>query len=156
MWQRFQTVLLALVALCMVVGIFLPIWQGVEESGATVKLFALHLSRTDNGVSSPNYFPYAATGILMIAAATLAIFEIRRYENRVLQIKIGMLNTLILTAAIATAYFFVNEQISHFEGSSQQVGLTVYIIFGGVFCNWLSIRLIRRDEKLVRDSDRIR
>jgi hypothetical protein len=32
----------------------------------------------------------------------------------------------------------------------------MWIMFVGVACNWLAVRFIRRDEKLVRDSDRLR
>jgi hypothetical protein len=35
-------------------------------------------------------------------------------------------------------------------------GLSIWIPFVGVFFNWLALRFIRKDEKMVRDSDRIR
>jgi hypothetical protein len=37
-----------------------------------------------------------------------------------------------------------------------QNGVAMYFVFAAVVCNWLAVRFIRRDEKLVKDSDRLR
>ena len=83
MWQRKQTVFLSLVAGSMILSIFFPIWQAIE-GGNTKTLYALHYTIKDNDVRNTLYFPYCASAILAIAAATLAIFEIGKFENRLL------------------------------------------------------------------------
>ena len=156
MWQRIQTIFLVLVVISMIVGIFFPIWVGVD-AGVTHKLYPLHYSMYSGSETSlaPNYFPYALTAILMIAAATLAIMEIRRYDDRILQIKMGTLNSLILMGVMVCVMWFANTMINA-HPANWTYGYGLYIPFVGVTCNWLAVRFIRRDEKMVRNSDRLR
>jgi hypothetical protein len=158
MWQRIQTVFLALVIASMVIGIFFPIWVG-HSGGITHKLYPLHYSTYqdgDNGVvSAAQYFPFAITAMLMVAAATIAFMELRRFDNRILQIKLGTLNSLILMGVMISAVVLANQMTDKFP-SDWDYGFGLYIPFAGVTFNWLAVRFIRRDEKLVRDSERIR
>ena len=154
MWQRVQTIFLALVIISMIVGIFFPIWVGVEGE-VTYKLYPLHYSVYGESAPVPVYFPYSITAILMIAAATIAIMEIRRYDNRILQIKLGTLNSLVLMGVMISVMWLANTMINA-HPTTWTYGYGLYIPFVGVTCNWLAVRFIRRDEKLVRDSERIR
>jgi hypothetical protein len=158
MWQRIQTVFLALTIISMVVGIFFPIWIGVEGE-TTYKLFPLHFSSYEQGengeLTVASYFPYSITAILMMAAATIAFMELRRYDNRILQVKMGTLNSLILMGVMVSAVVLANK-MTDAHPTNWTYGMGLYIPFAGVTFNWLAVRFIRRDEKLVRDSDRIR
>ena len=158
MWQRIQTVFLVLVIVSMVVGIFFPIWVGMEDN-VTYRLYPLHFSsyqETESGrVSVASYYPYSITAILMIAAATIAFMEVRRFDNRILQVKLGTLNSLVLMGVMISAVVLANK-MSDAHPLNWTYGMGLYIPFAGVTFNWLAVRFIRRDEKLVRDSDRIR
>lgn len=153
MWQRIQTVFLALVVLSMVVSFFLPIWKVVEGT-KEMQLYALHFSTIENGVRTTVYFPFCITAVLMAAAATIAIIEIRRFDNRLTQVKLGTLNSLILAGVLGSAVYFYNQVTQQYGYG--KFGLSIWIPFIGVACNWLALRFIRKDEKMVRDSDRIR
>lgn len=153
MWQRIQTVFLVLVVLSMVVSLFLPIWK-LTDGTQEFQLYPLHFTTLDNGQRLTTYFPYSITAILMVAAATIAVMEIRRFDNRMTQIKLGTLNSLILAGVMVCVVIFYNNATKQFGYG--RYGLSLWIPFIGVACNWLAIRFIRRDEKLVRDSDRIR
>jgi len=155
MWQRFQTVLLALVVILMIVAMFFPIWRYVSGDGVRYELFPLHYSIVNGEEKTTAYFPYSFTAVLMIAAATIAIQTIRRYDNRLTQMTLCAINTFILMGVMATAVYFAfkfNDQFDY-VGISR---ISLWIIFGGVACNWFAMRLIRRDEKIVRDSERLR
>jgi hypothetical protein len=156
MWQRIQTVFLLLVVVTMVVGIFIPIWVWEDgASGSAHKLFALAYNVEEDGSLSSAYFPFCLTAILMVAAATVAVMQIRRFDNRITQIKLGAFNTLILLGVMICAVVFSNRLTNQvgFNGTNQ---VAYWIIFAGVAFNWLALRFIRRDEKLVRDSERLR
>jgi glucan phosphoethanolaminetransferase (alkaline phosphatase superfamily) len=153
MWQRIQTLFLVLVVISMVASFFLPIWK-VVEGEKEMQLYPLHFSTIEGGVKTTQYFPFAITAILMAAAATIAIMEIRRFDNRMTQVKLGTLNSLILAGALGSAVYFYNQVTEQYGYG--QFGLSIWIPFIGVACNWLAIRFIRKDEKMVRDSDRIR
>ncbi len=156
MWQRIQTVFLVIVVVSMLSSLFLPIWATVDPDLEIKKsLYPLHYTTTEGETRTTAYFPYCATAILMIAAVTIAIMEIRRYDNRITQIKMGTLNSLILMGVMLCAILFANSLIKENPGG-WKYGLGLYLPFVGVTANWLSIRFIRRDEKMVRDSDRIR
>lgn len=154
MWQRVQTIFLALVILSMVGGIFFPIWIGIED-GVVHQLFPLHYSIFGESGTQSNYFPYSITAILMMAASTIAFIEIRKFDDRILQIKLGTLNSLVLMGVMISAVLLANKMIEA-HPINWEYGYGLYIPFVGVTFNWLAVRFIRRDEKLVRDSDRIR
>lgn len=153
MWQRIQTLFLVLVVASMITSFFLPIWK-IEEEGKEMQLYPLHFSTIENDVKTTQYFPFSITAILMAAAATIAIMEIRRFDNRMTQVKLGTLNSLVLAGVMICVVVFYNMVTK--EYGYGRYGLSLWIPFIGVACNWLAIRFIRKDEKMVRDSDRIR
>lgn len=155
MWQRIQTVFLVIVILSLIAAIFFPIWMH-EAVGQTHRLFALHYSITGRSgeMISTAYFPYSTTAILAVAAITISVIEIGKYRNRVLQMKLGALNSLFLAATIACAFIFSNQLATEFQGG--QLGLGLWLPGIAVLCNLLANFFIRRDERLVRDSNRLR
>jgi len=155
MWQRIQTVFLVIAILSLTATLFFPIWVH-ETIGQSHKLFAFHYSITGQSgeMITSEYLPYCLTAILAIAAITISIIEITRYRDRVLQMKLGALNSLILAGAIAAAFIFSNQLTKEFQGG--QFGLGLWLPGIAVLGNLLANRFIRRDEKLVRDSNRLR
>ncbi|MFM8346539.1 MAG: DUF4293 family protein, partial [Bacteroidota bacterium] len=105
MLQRIQTLFLGLTILCMVAGIFFPIWSSLDGD-TTHKLFPLQYSIIRKDSTEVIDFPYCLTAILMAAAATIAIMEIRRYDDRILQLKLGTLNSLVLMSMMISAVYF--------------------------------------------------
>ncbi|MEJ0055447.1 MAG: DUF4293 family protein [Bacteroidota bacterium] len=69
MWQRKQTIFLAVTVLCLVLSIFFPVWTVVDGS-AEKMLFPLHYTVKSGDVRDALYFPYSLCAILAIAAAT--------------------------------------------------------------------------------------
>ena len=161
MWQRFQTLFLALVVILMIASIFFPIWRYDDPTvGARYELYPIHYSITtitDGGdeQKSTAYFPYSLTAVLMIAAATVAAQTIRRYDNRQTQMFLTFLNTMLLVGVLGSAFYFAYKLNNEFK----VVGLSrvaMWVMFAAVAFNWIAMRFIRRDEKIVRDSERLR
>jgi len=109
---------------------------------------------TQKGGATTEYFPYSTTAILAIAAATLAFIEVGKYKKRVLQMKLGALNSLFMAGSIVCAVIFSNQLLKTYEGG--MYGLGLWLPGVAVICNLLANRFIRRDERLVRDSQRLR
>jgi hypothetical protein len=151
MWQRIQTLFLAIAIVALLVSLVLPIWS-VQVNNETTVLTAFYY--LNNGVYE--YNPYSLTAIIAVAAATLAFTEILKFKNRMTQIKIGALNSLLLVGVVFSGYYFSNQLMKEMEGVRGQFGLGMWLPFAAVICNLLANRFIRRDEKLVRDSDRLR
>lgn len=155
MWQRIQTVFLGIVVVSLVLSIFTPIWIFQDEAGKIYKLYSLHYTIYENGQATPNYIPYAITAMLAVAAATVAVIQIRKFKDRFTQIKLGALNSLLIAATIGSAVVFTTGLHKTFPAG--RYSYSVFVLYAvAVLCNWLAMRFIRKDEKLVRDSDRLR
>lgn len=151
MWQRIQTVFLAIVIVALLVSLVLPIWTAEVNGETTVLTSFYYLSN-----STYQYNPYSLTAIIAVAAATIALTEITKFKNRLTQIKLGALNSLFLVGVLFASFYFSNQLMKSLEGAKGQYGLGMWLPFVAVICNLLANRFIRRDEKLVRDSDRLR
>ena len=154
MWQRKQTIFLAVSGACMILMIFFPAWVA-EQGGFRYELYPLHYSITEDGVKATVYFPYALSAILAMAAATIAFLEIGKFENRMVQIKMGALNSLVMAGSLFSLVYFATRLIETNQLAGQY-GLSRWLPAGAMISNMIANRFIRRDEKLVRDSDRIR
>jgi hypothetical protein len=134
--------------------ILFPIWFTVDN-GVEKMLFALHYTIKTDGVRNTSYFPYVLTAIFAAASVTVAILEIGKFENRLLQLKLGAFNSVLMMGAIGSAvYFAINLIKANHVGGKYDWGL--YLPAAAIISNLIANRFIRRDEKLVRDSDRIR
>jgi hypothetical protein len=154
MWQRIQTVFLLIAIISLIASIFFPIWAFQDPLGQSHLLFPLHYTVVEKGVSNIQYLPYSVTAMLLAASATLAIIEIRKFKKRVVQMKLGALNSLFMAGAIASSVIFSNQLIKTFNGGTYGLGLWLPGV--AVICNLIANQFIRRDERLVRDSDRLR
>jgi len=156
MWQRIQTVFLGLVVVIMIISIFFPLWIYDDPTGGIrYELYPLHYSITNGDQKSTAYFPYSLTAVLMIAAATVAVQTIRRFDNRLTQMKLAAFNTLLLMGVMGAVVYFSSRLNSEFKYVGMSRG-ALWTIFAAVALNWLAMRFIRRDEKIVKDSERLR
>lgn len=154
MWQRKQTIFLGITAFFMVLMIFFPIWRNVTADSEQM-LFPLHYTVKIGESKTPTYFPYAICAILAIGAATMAILEIGKFENRMLQIKMGALNSILMAGTLAAAVYFATRMMRT-SGMAGEYGLALYMPAAAMVSNMIANRFIRKDEKLVRDADRLR
>ena len=160
MLQRIQTLFLAMIVLAMLATSFLPIWaEQNPETGEYNQISALYHKHIPSKDAPEEHtsFPYFFIGILAIASATVALIEITKFKNRMLQMKLGLLNSLLLVATLGSIFWFT------YQGDAQwipeirgryQIGFFMPAI--AVICNSLANRFIRKDENLVRSVDRIR
>jgi hypothetical protein len=154
MWQRIQSVFLGVTILSLLAGLFFPV-MGVED-GTVYRLYPIYfMVKTKGQITTSQYFPFSLTAILMTAALMIALQEIRRFDNRLLQIKLGTLNSLLLAAVMVCDVIFSNQMMKNYP-LAWKYDFSLYLSFAAVVCNWIAIRFIRRDEKLVRDSNRLR
>lgn len=151
MWQRIQTVFLAVAILSLLVSLVFPIWT-LDTNGEANVLTAFYYMKGD----AYRYNPYSLTALLAIASATLAFIEITKYKNRLTQMKIGALNSLFLVGTIGSSLYFSSNLIKALEAGGGQYGLGMWLPGIAVLCNLLANRFIRKDETLVRNSDRLR
>ncbi len=150
MWQRIQTVFLVVVIVAILVTLILPIWV-IDINGEKTVLTGFYLLKGN----VYQYAPYAITAMLAIASATLALIEITKFKNRLTQMKMGALNSFFLVGVILSSFYFSN-QLSKSLGAGGRYGLGMWLPAIAVLANLLANRFIRKDERLIRDSNRLR
>ncbi len=160
MLQRIQSVFLFLACALMIATLVLPLWINEDpNSGEKHEIFALFYQFTadSNAVPERNYNPYFITGLLALVAACIAGYEIFKYKNRLSQMKLGALNSLIMMGVIGfVVYFAIDGQKIWLITSVGEYQVGFFLTPIAAICNILANRFIRRDEKLVRSVDRIR
>lgn len=146
--------------------LFFPIWEKVSvEDQQVVTLTSLSLGHykidTTMADTSPMVIETKQTfiiAILAILAACIAMYSIFQYKNRLTQMKLGALNSLLMAATLGFSLFFASQwgekMLNPEVPGVYKIGF-FFPAFGLIF-NVLSNRFIRRDEKLVRSVDRIR
>lgn len=163
MIQRIQTVFLFLIAIAMICVLFLPIWSKTDTNGQEYVLNAFSLAATTAATTSGTTAASVskatvAIAVLSILAALVALYEIFQYKNRLTQMKLGFLNTLLLAAVMGSCFYYVNyvgeEMLKSETRGEYEAGF--YLPLLALALNALANRFIRRDEQLVRSVDRLR
>lgn len=171
MIQRIQTVFLALVVLSMIFSVVLPHWteiSSLESDGKEIHtgiLYSWQLQHqitytTEEGATNTrieeteNTISILVLGLVAVAIAAYTIFQ---YKNRMRQVKLSAINTLMIGGTAAASIYYSRlgeEMIDPDSGGVLLAG--IYLPAAALVFNMLARMFILKDERLVKDSDRIR
>jgi Domain of unknown function (DUF4293) len=158
MLQRIQTLLLAVVAIAMLAVTALPIWEkssATLQEKVTLRSFALEHCTYTVCLSSSNTMVII---ILALISTCIAAFSITQYKKRMLQMTLGLANSIIIAIILGYTFYQVFKVgIPMFEPQNQgsyQAGFFAAVL--AMLCNMIANRFIRRDEMLVKSADRMR
>lgn len=165
MIQRIQSVFLLILVIAMISLLFLPLWAKTDpQTGQELVLTAFSLSSQPTTTANTATATDSATkstiaiGILAILVALVALYEIFQYKNRFTQIKLGLLNSLLLAGLLGTIFYYASfvgdELVKTSTPGKYEAGFYLPIL--GLIVNSLANRFIKRDEDLVRSVDRLR
>ncbi len=130
MIQRIQSIYLAIAAVLCLVYLFTP---SIEVNDL---------------INAAQNYPILMG--LTVVSAIISLADIFLFRNRPLQMNVGRLNLLLILGLIGYAVFM---ELS--DGDFTPV-VGAFIPLGFLLLNLLAVRAINSDEKLVRDSDRLR
>lgn len=147
MIQRIQSLYLLIVVIAYVLLFFLPIANYITLQSSYE--FSL-LKITDANTNST--YPLLAVVVILILAVVVTIFL---YKKRMLQIRITAIILLAHIGFIA-ALFYVADTLSKKFGADAVYESGAYIALIPLVFLVLANRAIRRDEKMVRSTDRLR
>ncbi len=160
MLQRIQHLFLLFIILAMLVLFFAPIWSKVEPStGQGYTMYAWHLKEIDPIDNQAHLViqPYITIGILGVLITLLAAYALLRYDNRVRQLQLCAFNSLLMTSMMGFILYLVMKNegkwLAHVAGHYQ---LGFVAVITGVISNLLANQFIKRDERLVREAEKIR
>ena len=136
MLQRIQTIWLLLASASAFLSLKLPYYTGTSKTGIP----GYNLLGTENfGVM-----------LLTIAIGVLALITIFLYKNRKLQLRLCILGILLEALLI---FLYYNEIKNYFEGTYSLTALLQGCIALFFF---LAAKSINADEKIIKDSNRLR
>lgn len=168
MLQRVQSIFLLLVAICMILMLFFPIWSKGGTSDDQTEMIELNafkqvytsvdtMSADQESAMEEETVSRIYIAILALIAAGVAVFSIFKYGNRLTQIKLGALNSLLMAGTLGLSLYFIMDAEKVVNPSVQgNYSLGFFMPIAALIFNMLANRFIRRDEKLVRSVDRIR
>jgi hypothetical protein len=145
MIQRIQSLYLLLVIIAYILLFFFPIAIYANQNGEIINSFSLLKITTGN----PNAtIPLMVAVILLAIAVVVTIFL---FKKRLLQIKITAI-ILLANMGLVVALFYSAGKI----GANATYDAGMYIALIPLVFLVLANRSIRRDEKMVRSTDRLR
>ena len=161
MIQRIQTIFLFLYIAALISTFFFPVWQKISFNDQTNEVDVIvtgHVSSViyDKAGEAIIYDNFWVGGFIIIACivAAMSIFS---FKNRLTQIKLGTLNSLFTSLLVIYYLYEIFYNIDYVDIKDKiSFLISFYLIFLAIFFNFLAIRFIRKDELLVRESERIR
>lgn len=146
MIQRIQTVYLLIVAGLLIATMCLPLGYFTDTTEHVFKSLGLEIGGSFQST-------WGLLSILLLSAM-VALATIFLYKNRMLQIRMTILNSLLLLGFYIafTAFYFAFKS----DANLFRMSCPLCLPFVAILLNLLAIRAIRQDELKVRALDRIR
>ncbi len=167
MLQRIQSVFMFFAALSMIAMLFFPLWEksdsnvdAVKREYAIMDTFTLRYEQQNTETGESELLGTQNTILISIGcvlAAAVMLFSISRFKNRITQVKLNALFSLLVASVLLGSYFYISKANALFDPTIQGTLLAgFYLPIVAMLNNFLANRFIRKDEKLVRSADRIR
>jgi hypothetical protein len=154
MWQRIQTLYLALVALLYVILLFLPI---ASFKGENFELqFGLFKTIKIAGENQEKVSTHILLLLICAFIIATALFCIYQFKNRRFQIKIAGLLYLLNAAFLVIEYFLQENILKQFTIETKTYLVGTYLPLIALLLIFLAQRGIKQDEELVKSADRLR
>ncbi len=158
MIQRPQTIFLALVAVAMAFALTFSIWAKTDVATDQTVL----LTATAMTVSKANAVTTTQPSIYIAIAAALglvlSLVSISQFKNRMRQLFIGIFISFVVALVMGLSWYYIYQiGVPMFADNNKGVyGIGFYAAVAGLLFNMIANKLIKKDEDLVRSSDRMR
>jgi hypothetical protein len=154
MIQRIQTIFLFLAIIALAAFNYFPYWQ--SNGGAAegdLLLMSYGLAVIGDGVPVVEFGLYTVVAGLSGLAGMILLIEILKFKNRILQMKLAIANSFLMSVNLVLMTYFIIELQKDRVGG---FGFGIFIFALAMLLNILARRFIQKDEKLVRSVDRLR
>ncbi len=154
MLQRIQTVYLLIVAILIGVLYFFPFASFVVD----LDMSMYHLSikgLIPDIVGTKPVFRALPLVIIITAIVVISIAIIALFKRRMLQIRLSIVNILLLIGLQSLMLYFVSVSKHQLGGQSSYSLIFIFPLIAAIL-SYLAIRRIAKDEALVRSMDRLR
>lgn len=153
MIQRIQSVYFFAV-LGLISTMFLyPLATLITPNGEELKFNFMGIaSLKDNTEAVFNAYPIA---ILFSLILVLTLASLLLFKKRMLQIRLSVINILLMIGSVALIYFNINDQKEELNALVSYSIINIFPLVAAVF-TYFAIRAIGKDEALLRSVNRIR
>lgn len=153
MLQRIQTLYLFLVFLAAALMLFFPLVEFISGSITIyLKVFSIEHSEGIDGLPNPSVIGFLVAALGVISMGSIFQFQNRRFQMKInavaLLVNFGLLVAIFLVSDKIAANDLVNDKPDYLFGAYLPVVSVLFLI--------LANRSIRKDEALVKQSERIR
>jgi hypothetical protein len=153
MIQRIQTIYLFLSLMLIALILFIPIAQLTYNGEHFTTFRATGFYDIASGKFSVRTLSVV---ILLVVIISLYFISIFLYKKRILQLRICIINIILLIGLVAIFIYHVVFFVQRIPGVNWMPGLSFILPPIAIILTWLALRGIRKDEMLIRLSDRIR
>jgi len=151
MIQRIQSLYLLLSTALLIAVLFIPFGVFQTSYGAC-EYTAFSIA----GIAGKSALPLWSLPLLTLLSSVLAFITIFLYKKRDLQIRLCLINSLliaILSMAAAAILYMVKSDMFLAEF---KIGVGFLLPIVALLLNFMAMKAIKKDEKLVKSWDRIR
>lgn len=156
MIQRVQSIYLILIFVLVGVMSFLPlvIFQTSDHIFYMNLFYFEGVEHLSFAVDLPNIWPIAAFAIVL---ALLSVYSLFRFQNRKQQMMLNMINMLVNFGLLISIFLYADSVASFADVKGEVIyDVAAYFPIVTVLLLILANRNIRKDEKMVKQSDRLR
>ncbi len=154
MIQRIQSLYLLLAAIAIATVFFIPLAELVvnDEYNFTFLYRGLYQVKADSEILSVSSMPLAALFTINLLICLITIFL---YKKRGLQMRLCIINILLLIGATGVIYYYIAAAFKNFE-ATVSYGISAIMPLVAAVLTYMAYRGVRKDELLVISMDRIR
>ena len=156
MIQRVQSIYLILIFVLVGVMSFLPlvIFQTSDHVFYMNLFYFEGVEHLSFAFDLPNIWPIAALAIVL---ALLSVYSLFRFQNRKQQMLLNMINMLVNFGLLISIFLYADSVASFADVKGEVIyDVAAYFPIVTVLLLILANRNIRKDEKMVKQSDRLR
>ncbi len=156
MWQRIQTLYLAVVVIASITMFFVPLVSFVSDL-LYLKLYVYEFRNltpdSEIHFSFTTVLPLVLINSLVIL---LTLYTMLRYKNRILQVKLVRFNLLLSILLIVGIFVLYPNIVMNTADAVSEWETGAFVPIINLLFLFMANRSILKDEKLVRSVDRLR
>lgn len=122
------------------------------------KLYLVFYFNKIKSITNSEFVPISTwpVAVLLISILLIGILALFQYKNRILQIRLCVFNILLMFGLTGLIYFLTKTTAKQMNGQSSVFLWPVILPYISIILTYLAIKRIQKDDKLVKDYDRIR
>jgi hypothetical protein len=154
MIQRIQTVYLLTATFLLILLFSNPIAEIIVSESLYLTLWHYKIVSVNDTFFTPmSTWPIT---VLLSIIIVIEVFTVFLYKRRQIQIRLCIFGLLLMFGLVGLIYFFTKYTLSSLDGMRSVFLWPIVCPMIAIILNYLALKSIQKDEKLVRSYDRIR